>query len=97
MALLLTISMPLSQVAWALDVAVDQLPVGGSVVAGEAAISQSGVNMNIDQSTQRVAIDWQSFNVGSNAGVNFNQPSSSSVALNRVLDGDPTHACPVIT
>jgi filamentous hemagglutinin family protein len=66
------------------------LPTGGQVVAGSASIAQSGATMNITQSTQRAAIDWQTFSVGSGAKVNFLQPSSSAVALNRVLSGNPS-------
>ena len=62
----------------------NQLPTGGQVSAGSAAISQSGNTMNITQSSQRAAINWSSFNIGSGATVNFVQPNSSSVALNRI-------------
>lgn len=70
--------------------AFDQLPTGGQVVAGQASISHNGTDMNISQTSNRAAINWQSFDIGSNATVNFQQPSSSSVALNRVLDGNPS-------
>ena len=66
------------------------LPTGGNVVAGTAAISQTGASMVITQASQRAAIDWQTFNVGSAASVNFIQPSSSAVVLNRVLSGNPS-------
>ena len=62
----------------------NQLPTGGQVVGGSANISQSGATMNINQSSQRAAINWQTFNVGASATVNFNQPSSNSVTLNRL-------------
>ena len=68
----------------------NQLPVGGQVVAGSASISQSNASMTITQSSNRAAIDWQSFNLGSQAQVTFAQPSSSSVTLNRVLDSNPS-------
>ncbi|NBX62757.1 MAG: filamentous hemagglutinin N-terminal domain-containing protein, partial [Betaproteobacteria bacterium] len=67
-----------------------QLPSGGKVVGGNASISASGSTLNINQSSNRAAIDWNSFNVGSDARVNFNQPSASSVTLNRVVGGDPS-------
>ena len=63
--------------------AATQLPVGGQVVAGSASISQSNASMLINQTSNRAAIDWQSFNLGSQAQVTFQQPSSSSVTLNR--------------
>ena len=67
------------------SVASTALPSGGQVVGGQAAISQNGSAMRIDQSSSRAAIDWQSFNIGAGASVTFNQPSSSAIALNRVL------------
>ncbi|QWD07055.1 filamentous hemagglutinin N-terminal domain-containing protein [Polynucleobacter paneuropaeus] len=64
--------------------AANALPTNGQVVAGQANISQSGNVMNINQSTQRAVINWDSFNVGKNAMVNFNQPNANSSTLNRV-------------
>jgi len=66
------------------------LPSGGNVTAGAGAISQSGANMTVTQHSERMAADWNSFNVGSNASVNFAQPSTRAVALNRVLSADPS-------
>lgn len=68
----------------------NQLPRGGNVAAGQAQISQSGNVMNIDQSTQKAIINWQEFNVGKDATVNFNQPNASAATLNRVLDSNPS-------
>ena len=66
------------------QVPANALPMGGQVSAGQAAIAQSGAALRIDQSTARAVIDWQSFNIGRDASVHFNQPSTSSIALNRV-------------
>ncbi|MEC5218652.1 filamentous hemagglutinin family protein [Actimicrobium sp. GrIS 1.19] len=66
------------------------IPDGGRVVAGQATITQGGPNMTINQSTARVVIDWQNFNIGRDSVVNFVQPSSSAIALNRVIGQDPT-------
>ncbi len=60
-------------------------PQGGQVVGGAGSIDQSGLHTTINQHTDRMAIDWQSFNVASDERVQFVQPSTSSVALNRVL------------
>ena len=65
-------------------------PTGGSVVAGSAAISQTTNNTQINQSSQRAAINWRSFDVGNRQSVTFNQPSASAVALNRVTGPDPS-------
>ena len=64
------------------------LPTGGSVTAGGATISTSPGAMTINQSTQRVAINWQTFSIGQGGSVVFVQPNSRSVALNRVLGAD---------
>lgn len=61
-------------------------PTGGTVVGGEGVINQSGLDTTITQGTDRLAIEWDSFNVAANERVNFVQPSESSIALNRILD-----------
>jgi len=63
-----------------------QLPTGGSVAAGQATISQNGARMDINQTSNRAVVNWDTFNVGASAHVNFNQPSASSATLNRVAD-----------
>jgi filamentous hemagglutinin family protein len=64
------------------------LPIGGNIVAGSGRIAQSGKTMTVTQSTNRMAADWQSFNIGAGNTVNFVQPSAGAVALNRVLGAD---------
>jgi filamentous hemagglutinin family protein len=64
------------------------LPTGGNIVAGSGSIAQSGKTMTVTQSTNRMAADWQSFNIGAGNTVNFVQPSAGAVALNRVLGAD---------
>ena len=64
------------------------LPTGGQIVAGTGAINQSGGTMTVTQTSGKLAADWQSFSIGSGHTVNFVQPSTSSVALNRVLGAD---------
>ncbi|MCE3000201.1 MAG: filamentous hemagglutinin N-terminal domain-containing protein, partial [Betaproteobacteria bacterium] len=66
------------------------LPSGGQVVAGEAAIASAGTTMTIRQASHKAILNWQSFSIGSGAAVNFIQPGAGSVALNRVLGGDPS-------
>ncbi|MEO0929323.1 MAG: filamentous hemagglutinin N-terminal domain-containing protein [Pseudomonadota bacterium] len=61
------------------------LPAGGDVVAGQAQItSPTATQMTITQTTNNAVINWDSFNVGSGAQLQFDQPSSSSATLNRV-------------
>jgi filamentous hemagglutinin family protein len=64
------------------------LPTGGAVSAGDASIAAGANKTTITQSTPAVAINWQSFNIGQGEAVRFVQPTSSSVALNRVLGSD---------
>ena len=67
-----------------------ELPSNGNVVNGEASIDVDGADMEVFQSTDRAIIEWDTFNIGSDASVNFSQPSVLSVALNRVLSSDPS-------
>lgn len=60
------------------------LPEAGVVVQGQANIASNGVDMIITQATERATIEWSKFNVGAQNSVRFQQPSSSSIALNRV-------------
>lgn len=64
------------------------LPSGGVVTAGSAHISQDANRLTINQQTPKTAINWQSFDIGRDARVDFVQPSSSAIALNRVLGAD---------
>ncbi|MDA9402700.1 two-partner secretion domain-containing protein [Bradyrhizobium sp. CCBAU 45389] len=66
------------------------LPTGGQVVSGQATISQSGNAMTVNQSSDRMIANWQSFSIGAGNSVTFNQPGASSVALNRVVGQDPS-------
>ncbi|MFH1869181.1 MAG: filamentous hemagglutinin N-terminal domain-containing protein [Pseudomonadota bacterium] len=79
-----------AQFALAAPPAATALPTGGQVVAGEASIQQAGAAMTIRQATDQAILNWQSFNIGASASVNFIQPGASSVALNRVLGTDPS-------
>ncbi|KKW82327.1 hypothetical protein AAV96_00715, partial [Acinetobacter sp. AG1] len=65
-----------------------QLPTGGSVTVGSAQVSQNNNTLNVHQNSQNVGIQWDSFNIGQNATVNFYQPNTSSIAVNRVLDSN---------
>jgi len=66
-------------------------PQGGVIVHGQGSISQpTSTSTTINQNTQALAIDWNSFNVKRNERVTFVQPSSSSVALNRIINASPS-------
>ncbi|OZB73242.1 MAG: hypothetical protein B7X33_00250, partial [Lysobacterales bacterium 13-68-4] len=65
-------------------------PTGGTVVGGVGSISQSGSTTVINQLSNKLALDWTTFNVGKDATVLFKQPSFTAVALNRILDQNPS-------
>ena len=64
---------------------VNALPTGGQVVYGNTSFQQTSNTLNVNQASQSTIINWQSFNIGAQSTVNFNQPNSSAVALNRIL------------
>jgi len=71
-----------------LTTSVQAAPTGGQVVGGSGAISQSGLNTTVNQASQNMAINWQSYNVNSNERVQYIQPNSSSISLNRILSNN---------
>ncbi len=63
-------------------------PTGGVVTSGTAAIVQSGNTTNINQSTNKASINWQTFSIAPAETVNFNQPGIYAVTLNRVVGNE---------
>jgi filamentous hemagglutinin family protein len=61
------------------------LPQDGQIRGGTGTIAQSGGAMNINQSSNKMIVDWKQFNIAAGESVNFIQPNAQSVALNRVL------------
>ncbi|SFX65350.1 filamentous hemagglutinin N-terminal domain-containing protein [Marinospirillum alkaliphilum] len=66
----------------------NSLPSGGQVTLGQGQINQQSGHMVIDQSSNKMAIDWQRFSIGKGNSVTFNQPGRDAVALNRVIGSD---------
>ena len=62
----------------ATPVAKNALPTGGQVVAGSATIKQQGQELTVQQTTQKLITNWQSFNIGAGETTRFIQPSASS-------------------
>ncbi|HJT19960.1 MAG TPA: filamentous hemagglutinin N-terminal domain-containing protein, partial [Nitrospira sp.] len=67
------------------------LPSDGHVVAGHATIQHTSPNtLNIQQTTDKAILNWQSFSIAANEAVKFVQPSVHAIALNRVVGADPS-------
>ncbi|WP_226643337.1 filamentous hemagglutinin N-terminal domain-containing protein, partial [Microbulbifer variabilis] len=65
-------------------------PEGGVVTGGKGTIDVNGKTTTIDQTTDLLSIDWDSFNLSPEELVKFLQPDSSSIVLNRILGQDPS-------
>ncbi len=66
-------------------------PQGGVVSAGQATISENNTTVHIDQQSDRAVIDWRGFDIAPNERTEFQQPSASSITLNRVNSGSASH------
>ena len=64
--------------------ALAELPTGATVRAGTLSSVISGAAMVVTQSTPKAIIDWTSFSIGRGNTVQFIQPDSNAIALNRV-------------
>ncbi|MGD9015414.1 MAG: filamentous hemagglutinin N-terminal domain-containing protein, partial [Candidatus Omnitrophota bacterium] len=74
------------------------LPEGEQVVSGQATFDRSqNDTLNINVSTNRLITNYDSFSIAQSEAVNFYQPSSSSVALNRVIGVDPSRLLGTLT
>ena len=58
------------------------LPTGGSFAAGGGSISSSGSSMTVNQNTSKAIINWNSFSIGKDGQVFFN--NGQGATLNRV-------------
>ncbi|QOZ82104.1 filamentous hemagglutinin N-terminal domain-containing protein [Chromobacterium sp. Rain0013] len=87
---LLARSLPALALLLTAHVQAANLPDGGNIKAGNGNILvfDNGKQMSINQSSDKLAIDWNSFNIGNGHKVTFNQPNSASIALNRVVGVD---------
>ncbi|SDR48531.1 filamentous hemagglutinin family N-terminal domain-containing protein [Burkholderia orbicola] len=63
------------------------LPTGEAITAGKADILRDvdGKSMSINQHSDKLVTNWQSFDVAGGERVAFHQPGSQSIALNRVI------------
>src|SRR6266850_3054438 len=64
-------------------------PAGGTATQGTATFNTSASTLTV-RTSDRAAINWQSFNIGVGETTTFVQPSSSSVVWNRINDPNPS-------
>ena len=60
------------------------------VTAGSATAVAAQNAMRINQATNSAILNWSSFNIGPGASVTFQQPASSSIALNKIYQESPS-------
>src|SRR6516162_5425847 len=65
-------------------------PTGGQITSGQGNIAYGGKTTTINQQSQVIDINWQTFSTGPNETVNFNQPNPSALAINYVIGGVPS-------
>lgn len=63
-------------------------PQEGNVVVGSATFDKTTADKMTIKTSDKVQIDWKSFDIGKDKEVIFDQPSTNSVAYNRVIGGN---------
>ncbi|HFT5239299.1 TPA: filamentous hemagglutinin N-terminal domain-containing protein [Yersinia enterocolitica] len=61
------------------------LPVNGNIVVGLGEMNIDNRALTVTQQTDKLAINWGSYDIAKGHSVTYHQPSSQSIALNRVL------------
>ena len=56
----------------------------GTIVGGAGSIAHNGATTQINQSSDKLIVNWNNFNIASGEAVNINQPGVRSAILNRV-------------
>ncbi len=62
----------------------------GFVTSGQAGAVVSGNTLTVNQSSDKVTLNWNSFNISADGKVQFVQPSATSIALNRIYQQSPS-------
>ncbi|MGH8547368.1 MAG: filamentous hemagglutinin N-terminal domain-containing protein [Methylococcales bacterium] len=68
----------------------DPLPVPMNPADSRVSTDLATQAMQVHQSLSRETFDWQQFNINQGYRVDFNQPSVSAIALNRIHQNDPS-------
>src|SRR5580704_8717282 len=61
-----------------------ETPTGWQTQGGSATYTPGAGTLTVNQSSQNLITNWNTFNIGSSASVTFAQPNASAIALNRV-------------
>jgi len=64
--------------------------VTGFVTSGAATAVQAGSTLTVNQTSANATLNWASFNISADGKVVFKQPTSTSIALNRIFDNNPS-------
>ncbi|HET7359255.1 MAG TPA: GLUG motif-containing protein, partial [Rhodanobacteraceae bacterium] len=65
-----------------------ELPTGGTITAGRGHIDYGDHTATITQSSERLSLNWLTFDIGAQDTVDFLQPDASAIAVNRIADPD---------
>ena len=60
------------------------------VTSGTASAVQAGAALTVQQSSTKAILNWKTFNLSADATVKFQQPTATSIALNRIFDANPS-------
>ena len=63
--------------SFANDISSSTLPTNAEIVQGSAVIQKQNNRMDINQNSDKVILGWEEFDIGSQAHVNFDQPSEA--------------------
>jgi filamentous hemagglutinin family protein len=63
------------------------LPTNGTVASGSVTLRQDANTLRVNQASDKAIVNWQTFNIGRDAAVQFVQPGAGSAILNRVASG----------
>ncbi|HDL8219677.1 TPA: filamentous hemagglutinin N-terminal domain-containing protein, partial [Yersinia enterocolitica] len=64
------------------------LPVNGNIVFGQGNMDVNNTTLTVTQQSDKLAINWGSFDIAQGNSVIYNQPGQQSIALNRVIGRD---------
>ncbi|MGH8557199.1 MAG: filamentous hemagglutinin family protein [Methylococcales bacterium] len=71
-------------------VSAEPLPVPSNPADSRVSTDMSAQSLQVHQNLSREVFDWQEFNISHGYRVDFNQPSASAIALNRIHQNDPS-------